>query len=115
MAACGWTINTAFVERLNLDIRQRVAAIGRRVNTLCQGEAGLRDQLVLFQTYHNFVVPHASLRQPLPVPEATNGPGSARFGGRVPRRWRQALTDHVWSLKEVLCYRVPPWPQPQTV
>src|SRR4029077_6497167 len=27
LAACGWTINTAFVERLNLDIRQRVAAI----------------------------------------------------------------------------------------
>jgi hypothetical protein len=65
LARCGWSINTAFVERLNLDIRQCVAAIGRRVNTLCQGEAG--------------------------------------------------LTDHVWSLKEVLLYRVPPWPQPQTV
>jgi hypothetical protein len=25
------------------------------------------------------------------------------------------LTDHVWSLQEVLLYRVPPWPQPQTV
>ena len=25
---------------VNLDIRQRVAAIGRRVNTLCQGEDG---------------------------------------------------------------------------
>jgi hypothetical protein len=25
------------------------------------------------------------------------------------------LTDHVWSLKEVLLYRVPPWPQAQTV
>ena len=49
LTRCGWTINTAFVERLNLDIRQRVAATGRRVNTLCQGEAGLRDQLVLFQ------------------------------------------------------------------
>ena len=44
LARCGWTIKTAFVERLNLDLRQRVAAIGRRVNTLCQGEAGLRDQ-----------------------------------------------------------------------
>ena len=60
LAACGWTINTAFIERLNLDIRQRVAAIGRRVNTLCQGEDGLRDQLALFQVYHNFVLPHAS-------------------------------------------------------
>jgi hypothetical protein len=49
LAACGWTINTAFVERLNLDLRQRVAAIGRRVNTRCQGEAGVQDQLVLFQ------------------------------------------------------------------
>ena len=26
LAVCGWTINTAFSERLNLDIRQRVAA-----------------------------------------------------------------------------------------
>jgi hypothetical protein len=25
------------------------------------------------------------------------------------------LRDHVWSLKEVLLYRVPPWLQPQTV
>src|SRR6516165_1602870 len=44
LAACGWTINTAFIERLNLDIRQRVAAMGRRVNTLCQGADGLREQ-----------------------------------------------------------------------
>ena len=65
LARCGWTINTAFVERLNLDIRQCVSAVGRRVNTLCQGEAGLRDQLALFHVYHNFVLPHASLRQPL--------------------------------------------------
>src|SRR2546427_13053908 len=63
--------------RLNLDIRQCVAAIGRRVNTLCQGEAGLRDQVALVQTYHNFVLSHASLRQPFPVPEVTNGHGSA--------------------------------------
>jgi hypothetical protein len=25
------------------------------------------------------------------------------------------LTDHVWTLREVLLYRVPPWPQPQTL
>src|SRR5207302_1692265 len=58
LAAGGWTINTALVARLNLDLRQRVAAIGRRVNTLCQGEAGLRAQVALFQTYHHVVVPH---------------------------------------------------------
>ena len=78
LAKCGWAINTAFVERLNLDIRQRVAAVGRRVNTLCQGEDGLLDQLVLFQTYHNFVLPHASLRQALPMPEPTPNTGAAK-------------------------------------
>jgi IS1 family transposase len=115
LATCGWTINTAFVERLNLDIRQRVAAIGRRVNTLCQGEASLRDQLVLFQVYHNFVLPHASLRQPLPAPEVTHGRGAAKVWRPCTPAMAAGLTDHVWSLKEVLCYRVPPWPQVQPV
>jgi hypothetical protein len=113
LAACGWTINTAFIERLNLDIRQRVAAVGRRVNTLCQGEDGVQHQLVLFQTYHNFVLPHASLRQPLLVPTATNGRGTARLWRPCTPTMAAGLTDHVWSLKEVLLFRVPPWPQPQ--
>jgi IS1 family transposase len=115
LARCGWTINTAFVERLNLDIRQCVAAIGRRVNTLCQGEAGLRDQLALFQVYHNFVRPHASLRQPLSVPEVTNGRGSAKLWRPCTPALAAGLTDHVWSLREGLMFRVPPWPQLQTV
>jgi hypothetical protein len=112
---CGWTINTAFVERLNLDLRQCVAAIGRRVNTVCQGEESLLDRLVLFQTYHNFVLPHTSLRQPLPVPETTHGSGSAKLWQPRTPAMAAGLTDHVWSLKEVLLYRVPPWPQPQRV
>jgi IS1 family transposase len=111
----GWTINSAFVERLNLDIRQRVAAIGRRVNTICRGEAGLRDQLVLFQTYHNFVLPHTSLRQPLTEPVATKGHGSAKQWRPCTPAMAAGLTDHVWSLREVLLFRVPPWPQTQTV
>jgi len=40
LAAPGWQINTACVERVNLSIRQHVAAVGRRVNTLCKHEAG---------------------------------------------------------------------------
>ena len=43
LAPHGWQINTSFVERLNLSLRQPVAAIGRRAATLCQGEAGLRQ------------------------------------------------------------------------
>jgi len=112
LAPLGWHINTAFVERINLSIRQHVAAVGRRVSTLCKGEDGLRQQLALYQVYYNFCLPHASLRQPLPQPEPTNGTGSAKQW----RPWTPAmaagLTDHVWTLREVLRYRVPPWPQP---
>ena len=115
LTRCGWTINTAFVERLNLDLRQRVAAIGRRVNTLCQGETSLRDQLSLFQGYHNLVLPHTSLRQALAEPVPTNGNGSAKVWRPCTPAMAAGLTDHVWSLKEVLLYRVPPWPQPQMV
>jgi len=115
LAACGRKINTAFVERLNLDIRQRVAAVGRRVNTLCQGEDGVRQQLAVYQVYYNFCLPHASLRRPLLVPEPTNGAGSAKVWRPCTPAMAAGLTDHVWTLQEVLLYRVAPWPQPQTI
>jgi hypothetical protein len=54
LAACGWHSNTAFIERVNLSMRQHVAAVGRRVSTLGKGEEGLRPQLALSQTYYNF-------------------------------------------------------------
>jgi len=115
LAPLGWHINTAFVERVNLSIRQHVAAVGRRVTTLCKGEDGLRQQLALYQVYYNFCLPHASVRRPLPQPKPTHGSGSAK-------RWRPCtpamaagLTDHVWTLREVLLFRVPPWPQPAGV
>jgi hypothetical protein len=78
LAACGWQINTAFIGRVNLSIRQHVAAVGRRVSTLWKGEEGVRQQLALYQTYDNFCLPHASLCQALLQPEPTNGTGSAK-------------------------------------
>jgi IS1 family transposase len=112
LAACGWQINTAFVERLNLSLRQPVAAIGRRVSTLCKGEEGLHQQLALYHVYYNFCLPHASLRQALPQPLPTHGTGSAkRWQPRTPAM-AAGLTDHGWTLREVLLFRVPPWPQP---
>jgi IS1 family transposase len=115
LAACGWRINTAFVERLNLSLRQRVAAIGRRSATPCKSADGLRQQLALFQVYHNFVLPHASLRQSLAEPIPTPGRGSAKVWRPCTPAMASGLTDHVWTLHEVLRFRVPPWPQPQMV
>jgi IS1 family transposase len=112
LLACGRKINTAFVERLNLTIRQHVPAVGRRVNTLCQAQDNLRQELALFQTYYNFCLPHASLRQPLPLPMSTNGTGSTKQWRPQTPAMAAGLTDRVWTLREVLLFRVPPWPQP---
>jgi hypothetical protein len=115
LTACGWTINTAFVERLNRDLRQRVAALRRRSATSCKGADGLGQQLVLFQVYHNFVLLHASLRQALAEAVPTNGRGSAKVWRSCTPAMAAGVTDHVWSLRKVLFYRVPPWPQTQTL
>jgi IS1 family transposase len=115
LAATGWQINTAFIERANLTIRQHVAAVGRRAITLCKGETGLRHQLVLYHTYYNFCLLHASIRQPLPQPEPTNGNGSAKTWRPYTPAMAAGLTDHVWTLRAVLLFRVPPWPQSQAL
>jgi len=60
----------------------------------------------------NFCLPHASVRQPLPQPVPTNGTGSATLGRPCTPAMAAGLTDHVWTLREVLLFRVPPWPQP---
>jgi IS1 family transposase len=112
LASQGWQINTAFIERVNLTIRQHVAAVGRRVVTLCKDEEGVRQQLALYHVYYNFCLPHASLRRPLPQPEPTNGRGSAKQWRPCTPAMAAGLTDHVWTLREVILCRVPPWPQP---
>jgi IS1 family transposase/transposase-like protein len=104
-------INTAFIERLNLTIRQHVAALGRKVNDLAKTISGLRDQLSLARAYHNFCLPHASLRLPLPQPVPTLGTGS-------PKKWQSrtpamaaGVTNRVWRMEELLLLRIPPWQQ----
>jgi hypothetical protein len=72
---------------------------------------GIQHLLALFHVYHNFVLPHASLRQPLRAPEPTNGSSSAKWWQPCTPAMAAGLTDHVWTLKDVLLYRVPPWPQ----
>jgi hypothetical protein len=75
----------------------------------------LRYQLALYQIYDNFCWPHASLRQPLPASKPTHGHGSAKYWRPRTPALATGLTDHVWTLREVLLCRVPPWPQPQRV
>jgi hypothetical protein len=111
LAPLGWHINTAFVERLTLTIRQHVAAVGRRVSTLCKGEDGLRQQVAVFHCDYNFCLPHASVRRLLSQPEPAHGCGLATQWRPCTPAMAAGLTDHVWTLREVLLFRVPPWPQ----
>jgi transposase-like protein/IS1 family transposase len=55
-------LNTSFVERLNLTIRQGSAYLGRR--TICQARSKerLEDHLELFRCYYNFSRPHRALK-----------------------------------------------------
>ena len=112
LAACGWQINTAFIERVNLSIRQHVAAVGRRVTTLCKGEEGLHQQLALYHVYYNFCLSHASLRRRCHSPPPPMATASAKRWQPQTPAMAAGLTDHVWTLREVLLFCVPPWPQP---
>ena len=61
----------------------------------------------------DFCLPHASLRLALPQPEPTKDTGSASQWWPCTPAMAAGLTDRVWSLRKVLLFRVPPWPQPQ--
>jgi hypothetical protein len=63
----------------------------------------------------NCCLPHASLRQPLRSADPTHGSGAAQRGRPCTPAMAAGLTDHGWMRKEVLRYRVPPWPSPQAL
>ena len=55
-------LNTSFVERLNLTIRQGSAYLQRRSPAHARSQEPLADQLELLRCYYNFVRPHMALR-----------------------------------------------------
>jgi transposase-like protein/IS1 family transposase len=55
-------LNTSFVERLNLTIRQGSAYLFRRTICHARWKERLEDQLELLRCYYNFVRPHRALK-----------------------------------------------------
>lgn len=107
----GQIINTAFVERFNLTLRQHLPALGRKVISLAKTETGLRHQLSLGQAYYNFCLPHWALRLPLPEPQPTKGSGSPKQWQPCTPAMAAGITAQLCSLEQLLLLRVPPWPQ----
>ncbi|VVB71692.1 Uncharacterised protein [uncultured archaeon] len=95
----GGKINTAYVERLNLTIRNSLARFVRK-SMNCSKTLGRHTQAMnFFQAWYNFVKPHNSLRLRIDK-------GRMKWMKRTPAM-AEGLTDHVWTIKELMAFRIP--------
>jgi IS1 family transposase len=101
------TINTSFVERDNLTLRQSNRRLTRKTNGFSKEISGLEKQLWVSLAYYHFVLPHQSLRISFETPIPTRGSGSEKRWQAVTPAMAAGLTDHIWSTSELLSYRVP--------
>jgi len=92
-------INTAYIERLNATFRERLAPLARRCRALARHTRTLHEGMFLVGTVYNFCTPHESLH---PMQKTT--PAMAA-----------GLTDHCWTMHELLSLHVPPprWTPPK--
>ncbi|MBW2087069.1 MAG: hypothetical protein JRI54_13745 [Deltaproteobacteria bacterium] len=91
----GTKMNTSYVERRNLTLRHDNRRLTRYTLSFSKKQEMLELQLALSVAYTHFVRPHASLR--------TEGAGW--HGQRTPMM-AKGLTDHIWTMEELLSYRV---------
>ena len=102
----GLKINTSFVERMNLTLRHLVSRLRRKGLTFSKKRKYLVWHLQLAIAYYHFVRPHGALRQRLPEPLPTRG-SPKLWAARTPAMAAN-ITDHPWTIKELLSFRVPP-------
>ena len=95
-------INTAYIERLNATVRACLAPLARRTRALAHREALLTAGMFLVGTAYNVVWCHESLRL------RNEGPGP-KWHERTPAM-AAGLTDHPWTMDDLLRYQVPPTP-----
>lgn len=100
----GGVINTAFIERLNAAFRQRLACLARRTRNLARKTQTLQASMFLVACVYNFCTHHASLQLPLWITQQRR-----HWVQRTPAM-AAGLTDHRWSIHELLTFKVPPPP-----
>jgi IS1 family transposase len=103
-------LNTAFVERLNLTVRQSVAALVRRTWSTAQEAPHLLLHLEWWRAYYHFVRSHEALRVELGQPHE-------RGGKRLRQRYRQrtpamaaGVVSQRWSARDLLTLPLPLMP-----
>lgn len=94
-------LNTAFIERLNGTFRSRLAVLGRRTRCSARRAATVTRGMYLVGTVYNFCSMHCSL--------------TLADGHRQTPAMAAGITDHVWTVSELLHRRVPPprWEPPR--
>jgi hypothetical protein len=99
----GTVINTAYIERLNATFRSALAPLARRGRAIAHLASTLTAGMYWVGCAYNFCWSHRSLRW--------------RAGEGACRQWRECtpamaagLTDHPWTMAELLRYQVPPPP-----
>jgi hypothetical protein len=97
----GSVINTAFIERLNATFRQRLSVLARRTRNLARKSDTLHASMFLLGCVYNFCTFHKSLRLPLYI-----GERSRKWVHRTPAI-AVGWTDHRWSVKDLLVFKVP--------
>ena len=88
-------LHTAYIERFNATIRSRVAGLARRTRALFRTPERLSEMVYLMGTLYNFCTPHHRLR---------------KEGCQLTPAIVSGITDHSWSVRELLTYKVPPPP-----
>jgi hypothetical protein len=96
----GSQINTAYIERLNATFRSRLAPLVRRGRALARTEGRLMAGMWLVGGTYNFCWDHDSLRLAAPAGAAH------KWLERTPAM-AAGLTDHRWTVRELLHYQVP--------
>ena len=90
------TVNTSFIERLNLTIRQRSTYLSRRTLSHARSTDTFEAHLELLRCYYNFVRPHGALK----FGRETRTP--ATQAGLATRRL--TLRDIFVSLRSLVCF-----------
>ncbi len=100
-------INTSFVERANLTIRQSVSKLTRRTWGPAKLKSELEDHLYWWLAYYHFARPHESLRITLPEPFLRKGKQRPMLYKKVTPAMAAGLVTRRWSVKELISYPLP--------
>jgi transposase-like protein len=104
----GTGINTSYIERLNATFRAALSPLVRRGRAIVRGEGVLTGWMYLVGCAYNFCWNHDSLRVAAPPGERL------KWCDRTPAM-AAGLTDHQWTMRELLSCPIPllPWIPPK--